>query len=244
MEAQMQKLEEDLKARHEDEIASLSGGNSDAGASAEAPAAAPEPPVAPAKPQGPTKAQRRKDKRKQKERERQERIEEENKHTVSERQIETDLILSKLQHLQLTIKDIPSDGHCMYHAVADQLKRRGVALATEEPAFKHLRRLTSAYMRVHADDFLPFLPLEEEDGKSLQELFEEYCDRVTNTSDWGGQLELRALACTLAMPIEVYSAESDVISMGAEFSDREPLQLTYHLHYYTLGEHFNSIEAA
>jgi OTU domain-containing protein 6 len=73
-------------------------------------------------------------------------------------------------------------------------------------------------------------------------LYDEYCDRVANTSDWGGQLELRALACSLATPIEVFSAESDVIKMGTEFSeDREALQLTYHLHYYTLGEHFNSV---
>lgn len=77
------------------------------------------------------------------------------------------------------------------------------------------------------------------------ELFEEYCDRVIHTSDWGGQLELRALACALETPIQVFSAESDVIAMGEEFLDNsEPLQLTYHLHYYTLGEHFNSVTPA
>lgn len=65
---------------------------------------------------------------------------------------------------------------------------------------------------------------------------------MINTSDWGGQLELRALACALETPIHVFSAESDVISMGDEFAAmRQPLQLTYHLHYYTLGEHFNSV---
>lgn len=80
---------------------------------------------------------------------------------------------------------------------------------------------------------------------SLAELFEEYCDRVISTSDWGGQLELRALACALETPIHVFSAESDVISMGDEFTAmRQPLQLTYHLHYYTLGEHFNSVAPA
>lgn len=65
-----------------------------------------------------------------------------------------------------------------------------------------------------------------------------------NTSDWGGQLELRALACALSTPIHVFSAESDVIPMGEEFTGREPLKLTYHLHYYTLGEHFNSVMPA
>jgi len=73
------------------------------------------------------------------------------------------------------------------------------------------------------------------------ELYEEYCNRVVTTSDWGGQLELRALACALQRPIHVFAAEGDEITMGGEFADREPLQLTYHLHYYTLGEHFNSV---
>jgi OTU domain-containing protein 6 len=66
---------------------------------------------------------------------------------------------------------------------------------------------------------------------------------VANSSDWGGQLELRALAMALQVPIHVFSAENDVIRMGEEFetTNNLPLQLTYHLHYYTLGEHFNSV---
>lgn len=113
---------------------------------------------------------------------------------------------------------------------------------------------------------MPFLALDLDSGKSMEgtlrfnsrvegtavmlkccvlaELFEEYCDRIVNTSDWGGQLELRALACALSTPIHVFSGESDVIPMGEEFTGREPLKLTYHLHYYTLGEHFNSVMPA
>ncbi|TMW63621.1 hypothetical protein Poli38472_002562 [Pythium oligandrum] len=237
METQIQKMEEDLVKRHESEIASLAD-EEDAAPPA---VAAPAQEAAPPKPQGPSKAQRRKENKKQKERERQERIEEENKHTVSERQIEADIILAKLSQFKLVIKDIPSDGHCMYHAVADQMKRHNFPLTTEEPAYQYLRRLTSEYMLAHPDDFLPFLALEEDGNKSMTELYMDYCDRVANTSDWGGQLELRALACALTTPIHVFSAESDVISMGDEFEEREPLQLTYHLHYYTLGEHFNSV---
>lgn len=137
---------------------------------------------------GPSKAQRRREKQKQQERERQERIEEANKHTVSDRQVEADVIQAKLARLGLAIKDIPSDGHCMYHAVADQLQRHGAALPTAEvrqisalvlpqdvlttfnsqqPAFQSLRRVTGEYMRTHRDDFLPFMALDESPGKSL-----------------------------------------------------------------------------
>ncbi|KAJ0404591.1 hypothetical protein P43SY_005549 [Pythium insidiosum] len=130
-EEQIRKMEEDMKQRHAEELAALEGeGERDTAALAavEATDAQPE---APSKPQGPTKAQRRRENKKQKERERQERIEEENKHVVSDRQIETDIILAKLRPLKLDIKDIPSDGHCMYHAVADQMKRHGMQLTAQ-----------------------------------------------------------------------------------------------------------------
>lgn len=136
-----------------------------------------------------------------------------------------------------------------------------------QPAFLHLRRLTSSYLRAHPDDFAPFLALEPQPDKSLDgasafrcpnlpeeadnaavavgaELFAVYCDRVAETADWGGQLELRALACALQRPIEVFAAEGGELTMGGEFARAggpEPLQLTYHLHYYALGEHFNSV---
>ena len=38
-------------------------------------------------------------------------------------------------------------------------------------------------MRNHADDFMPFLYLEDGD-------FEKYCNDVENTARWGGQLEV------------------------------------------------------
>jgi OTU domain-containing protein 6 len=159
--------------------------------------------------------------------------------------VEADMILAQLARLGLQIKDIPSDGHCMYHAVADQMQLKKLPIAQDVAGFQYLRRLTSEYMLTHTDDFLPFMALDE-GAASPEEAFEIYCDRVANTADWGGQLELRALACALRTPIEVFSAESDVLVMGGEFVDEDDasapkLQLTYHLHYYTLGEHFNSV---
>lgn len=38
-------------------------------------------------------------------------------------------------------------------------------------------------MRNHADDFMPFLYLEDGD-------FEKYCNDIENTARWGGQLEV------------------------------------------------------
>lgn len=148
-EARMQQMEADVKRRHEEELEAIAA-EEDEDKSTEADtseAAAATAPAAPAKPAltQPTKAQRRRENKKKQERERRERIEEENKHTVSERQVEADIILAKLARHGLVIKDIPSDGHCMYHAVADQLQRHNVLLPSSDVRARTISRYYSLY---------------------------------------------------------------------------------------------------
>ncbi|EEY57257.1 uncharacterized protein PITG_11090 [Phytophthora infestans T30-4] len=246
IETQVATMEDAVKDRHEQELKSFNTEEDDVDAAQ--PDAVPGQPgstVLSKQAKAQAKAQRKREVKKQQERERHERIEEANKNTVSERQIEADMILAQLSRHGLKIKDIPSDGHCMYHAVADQMKQKNLPSAIEMAGFQYLRKLTSEYMLAHPDDFLPFMALDESSA-SPEDAFETYCDRLANTADWGGQLELRALACALHTPIEVFSAEGDVLVMGGEFVSEDDesapkLQLTYHLHYYTLGEHFNSV---
>lgn len=68
------------------------------------------------------------------------------------RHLENLKLKQKLAERHLQIKEISSDGHCMYRAVEDQQMVRGCALGLKE-----LRARTAQYMRSHADDFLPFL---------------------------------------------------------------------------------------
>ena len=76
-----------------------------------------------------------------------------------------------------------------------------------------------------------------------------YCQllptKVEKTAEWGGHLELRALCHVLQTPIVVYSSTQKPVTMdGAGFTQGKALKLTYHEHYYTLGEHYNSVEPA
>ncbi|KAI9908779.1 hypothetical protein PsorP6_003134 [Peronosclerospora sorghi] len=149
------------------------------------------------------------------------------------------MILEQLLRYGRKLKDIPSDGHCMYHAVADQIKLKNLPIVDEMAGFQHLSKITSECMLAHPDIFLPFIALDESAGGGTDYAFIIYCNRVATTADWGGQLELRALACALRIPIEVLSAKGDVLMMGREFvneaDENAPnLQLTYHLHYYTI----------
>ncbi|KAF7686156.1 hypothetical protein HF521_015518 [Silurus meridionalis] len=194
-----------------------------------------------------SKAQKRRDKKAAQEKERENRIAEAEVENLSGSRHQEGLKLSqKLAEKQLQIKEISSDGHCMYRAVEDQLAGRGSSLGIHE-----LRLQTSCYMRSHQDDFCPSLPTPARGRCSLQCLqhqcsfstdeFEKYCSDVAETAAWGGQLELRALTHVLQIPIEVIQADSPAIVTGDEYN-KPPISLVYMRHAYGLGEHYNSVE--
>lgn len=184
-----------------------------------------------------SKAQKRRDKRAALEKERETRIAEaEVENLTGSRHLENLKLKDKLAERHLQIKEISSDGHCMYRAVEDQLMVRGCALGLKE-----LRARTAQYMRSHTDDFLPFLTDPNTGDMYTADDFEKYCNDVADTAAWGGQLELKALSQVLQLPIEVIQAESLSIIIGEEY-DRPPITLIYMRHAYGLGEHYNSVE--
>uniref|UniRef100_A0A3Q2PHH5 ubiquitinyl hydrolase 1 n=1 Tax=Fundulus heteroclitus TaxID=8078 RepID=A0A3Q2PHH5_FUNHE len=145
-------------------------------------------------------------------------------------------LAQKLAQHQLQIKEISSDGHCMYRAIEDQLAQRVKVMSVKE-----LRSRTAEHMRNNTDDFLPFLTNPDTGDLFTADEFEKYCNDVEQTAAWGGQLELRALTRVLNLPIEVIQADSPTIRIGEEY-DGEILTLVYMRHAYGLGEHYNSVE--
>ncbi|KAM6318753.1 deubiquitinase OTUD6B isoform 2-T2 [Aegotheles albertisi] len=184
-----------------------------------------------------SKAQKRREKKAALEKEREERIAEaEIENLTGARHLESQKLASLLASRHLEIKQIPSDGHCMYRAIEDQLKvsQNSWTVAT-------LRSQAAKYMQSHFDDFLPFLTNPSTGDMYSREEFEKYCDDIANTAAWGGQLELRALSHILEMPIEVVQMDSPPIIVGEEYSGK-PIILVYMRHAYGLGEHYNSVK--
>ncbi|XP_034560876.1 deubiquitinase OTUD6B isoform X2 [Notolabrus celidotus] len=103
-----------------------------------------------------SKAQKRRDKKAAQEKERESRIAEAEVHNLQGVRHQEGLLLAqKLAQQQLQIKEISSDGHCMYRAIEDQLAQRSQPGLVK--SVKELRSCTAEHMRNHADDFLPFL---------------------------------------------------------------------------------------
>ncbi|XP_036996283.2 deubiquitinase OTUD6B [Artibeus jamaicensis] len=183
-----------------------------------------------------SRAQKRRDRKAALEKEQKERIAEaelENLHGA--RHVEGEKLAQILAARQLEIKQVPSDGHCMYRAIEDQLQGRESPLTVAA-----LRSQTAEYMKGHMEDFLPFLTNPNTGDMYTPEEFGKYCDDIVNTAAWGGQLELRALSHILQTPIEIIQADSPPVVVGDEYP-KKPLILVYMRHAYGLGEHYNSV---
>jgi OTU domain-containing protein 6 len=142
----------------------------------------------------------------------------------------------------LRMKEIRADGHCLYSAVADQLSERSIGLRLsirpsmvegEEP-YRTVRRTAAEYITKNKDDFEPF----------LEEPLSAYVRKVGETGEWGGQLELLALAKAYGVNISVLDGNGGVHEIeGAQDgkSEERRIWLAYYRHGFGLGEHYNSL---
>ena len=176
------------------------------------------------------KARRKKEKSKQKEKQREEQIAEDLANAGPSRK---DLEIAAMRELYLDpagldIRDVEADGNCLYRAVGHQCGGR---------SYVSVRVACADSLAEHEDEFAPFVDIHDIGGS-----FKEYVESVRNTSEWGGHLELRALTHTLRRPIVVYSADAAPLRIGDEFDEEgEEIRLSFHRHYYALGEHYNSV---
>lgn len=150
-----------------------------------------------------------------------------------------DMELSALMELYLRpagldVREVSADGHCLYRAVADQIGNTD---------YSTIRTKCADALSKHQEEFAPFADLD--DGSSGGTMtFEAYVERVRSSSDWGGHLELRALSLALNRSIIVYSADAAPLSIGddsAKNDKDDPIRVSFHRHYYALGEHYNSV---
>ncbi|KAG6068841.1 hypothetical protein E4U32_007220 [Claviceps aff. humidiphila group G2b] len=146
----------------------------------------------------------------------------------------------------LVEREIAPDGHCLFAAVADQLLVRGVVAdlgggggggSTKDPPYRLVRRAAAKYMAEHGEQFEGFL--EEDLGV--------YVARVRDTAEWGGHLDLMALAGGYGVEIRVVQEGGRIerIRVGEgekeKEKERKVLWLAYYRHGYGLGEHYNSL---
>lgn len=126
------------------------------------------------------------------------------------------------------------------------------------PPYKQVRKAAASYISTHPDAFAPF----------LEEPLDSYVRKIRDTGEWGGQLELLALARTYGVGISVVQGDGRVEEIEPQDQDQDGetarngtdtqpgagqrrlpdgqerdrrIWLAYYRHGFGLGEHYNSL---
>jgi hypothetical protein len=131
-----------------------------------------------------------------------------------------------LRRKGLFVRDVASDGSCLFRAVSDQL------YGDQHSHHEELRAKCVAYMRAHPASFAPFI----EDSHS----FDSYVAEIEKDSVWGGNVELQALSMALALDVRIHQVGAPVYDIrndhGRKARRATPIHLSYHD-----GQHYGSV---
>lgn len=96
---------------------------------------------------------------------------------------------AQLKDLGLKIKNIDSDGNCLFRAISHQM---------ENTELNHLfyRKAACEYMRENKEYFLPFL----DEGTT----FENYVHKMSFSGVWGGNLEIYAISRKFSIEVHIH----------------------------------------
>merc|ERR1712137_12665 len=146
--------------------------------------------------------------------------------------IENQQLQEQFRKAGLKIHEIASDGNCLYHAVAHQVRLQ----KNDTPSQQGLRNTCADYVQNHIDDFRGFV-----DGDD--ETLDSYIASIRKDGTFGGDLELAALSQALQCCICVHQAsDMPVVEFGSQF-EGTPLQLSFHRHLQT-DAHYQSLVPA
>ncbi|KAF5859498.1 hypothetical protein ETB97_002799 [Aspergillus alliaceus] len=172
---------------------------------------------------------------------------------------EKDVMDGVFKRLGLKQIEINPDGHCLYSSIAYQLEMLGLGLKPDperivlksptqsridtvasprHDGYRAVRAVTADFINEHQDDFVPF----------MEEPVEQYTRKIKLTAEWGGQLELLAIARAYGVEINVIQGdgriekiEGDTQEYDEEEKRKRVIWLAYYRHTYGLGEHYNAL---
>ncbi|KAJ5281085.1 hypothetical protein N7478_006457 [Penicillium angulare] len=156
--------------------------------------------------------------------------------------------------------EVNPDGHCLYSSVAKQLDDSGLGLrpdpsrivlqpttqsridtvaSPQHDGYRAVRAVTADFIDQNKDDFEAF----------MEEPLDVYTRKIKLTAEWGGHLELQAIARAYGVEINVVQSDgrmekfeaSDMDSFDEEEKRKRVIWLAYYRHSYGLGEHYNAL---
>ena len=159
-----------------------------------------------------------------------------NKHSQPSKQAAYTDFATQLASLHLRLQHIEGDGNCLFRSIADQVE--GV-----ESNHAHYRQLACTHITEHSELYAPFI--DGSDGGKAGEGVRAYVTRMSRMGEWGGNLELVALARALRRDVVVHQLGAPRLVIDGEVKGKSSggrggvLHLAYHD-----AEHYSSVRRA
>ncbi|KAJ5482860.1 hypothetical protein N7539_006306 [Penicillium diatomitis] len=173
---------------------------------------------------------------------------------------EQEVMDAVFKKLGLKEVEVTPDGHCLYSAVAKQLDESGIGLrpdpsrivlqpttqtridtvtSPQHDGYRAVRAVTADFITDHKEDFEAF----------MEEPIDVYTRKIKLTAEWGGQLELQAIARAYGVDINVVQKDGrlekiecgDMDTFDEDEKKKRVVWLAYYRHTYGLGEHYNAL---
>jgi len=152
------------------------------------------------------------------------------------RKQEVAAMIKQMESRGLTETMIRPDGHCLFSACAHSMSPEQVTKSgPKKTPHENVRFAAAEFMTTHPDDFEAF----------MEEPLESYVKKIRDTAEWGGQLELQAIARSYHIDINVLQADGRVekVSSGSKKAgESDDIWLAYYRHSFGLGEHYNALK--
>ena len=229
---QAEKMRRDLYEKHESEAedpaVALARQISEQSGEAPTPAAnpAPEDDAAAKAEQKKQQNRERRQRKQQKKMQMEHEFAENLKNVRTKGEIEIEELTAQLHKIHLKMHPVMGDGHCLYRAVAFNLARAG---RQEFSEFTAVRAACADEMRKNREKYQDFVGAE---------CYDAYCDKVQNSAEWGGEVELSALSNAFQMSFIVHRRGQEPMKHG----DYETTSQVAFLEFFTTsGGHYNSV---
>lgn len=128
---------------------------------------------------------------------------------------------SQLKHMGYKLREMKSDGNCLFRAISHQLEN-------DEGNHAYYRKEACDYIKANQDYFKPFI----EDETT----FEDYVHRMSFNGIWGGNLELYAIAMRFEIEIHIHILNQPVYIIKKGSNPKKVINLGF-----LDKEHYNSV---
>ncbi len=126
-----------------------------------------------------------------------------------------------LEELGYFIREVGGDGNCLFRSVSEQMEGN-------ENKYKEYREKCVNYIAEHKDEFAPFIVDDE--------TIDEYIERMSKNTEWGGNLEIYALSKALEVNFYIYKEDKQMYIVENFEKPKKNITLTFQD-----GKHYNSL---